>query len=188
MRHSPINRALEPASSREALAELRRPGEDIAAQPKKASGESDQALTHPISDQFLGTSRIDNVKGVIEARRLRTTYLADDLFADPAWDILLDLFHSEMSQKPVSVSSLCTASAVPATTALRWIKTMTERGLITRRGDTKDARRVFVELSPSTSEAMCRYFDAISNGVKKHPLSSAESKSGGARGDERLLG
>src|SRR3546814_1843272 len=44
--------------------------------------------------------------------------------SDPAWDMLLDLYlAAERNTRPVSISSLCIASAVPATTALRWIKT-----------------------------------------------------------------
>jgi hypothetical protein len=100
----------------------------------------------------------DVVRSVIRARRLRSRFFPDDLFADPAWDMLLDLLQAEIAQLRVPVSSLCIAAAVPATTALRWLKTMTDRGLFVRRADPHDGRRVFVELSPSTSLAMRRYF------------------------------
>jgi DNA-binding MarR family transcriptional regulator len=56
------------------------------------------------------------------------------------------------------VSSLCIAAAVPATTALRWLKTMTSQGIFLRRADPHDGRRVFVELAPAASQAMRRYF------------------------------
>lgn len=98
------------------------------------------------------------VGAVIRARRLRGRYFQEELFADPAWDILLDLLHAEASHRRVSVSSLCVAAAVPATTALRWIKTMERQGLITRQDDLLDARRVFIELAPETSLALNRYF------------------------------
>ena len=104
---------------------------------------------------------IETVRHAIKARRLRAQYFDDELFADPAWDMLLDLFESELAQLKVSVSSLCGAAAVPATTALRWIKTMTDVGLFRRRPDPHDARRVFVELSPEASQAMRRYFCAL---------------------------
>jgi DNA-binding MarR family transcriptional regulator len=58
----------------------------------------------------------------------------------------------------VPVSSLCIAAAVPATTALRWVKNMTDTGLFVRRADPHDGRRVFVELSREASVAMRRYF------------------------------
>jgi hypothetical protein len=53
--------------------------------------------------------------------------------------MLLDLLQAEIAQHRVPVSSLCIAAAVPATTALRWIKTMTDVGLFKRRADPHDA-------------------------------------------------
>ena len=100
----------------------------------------------------------DVVRSVIRARRLRARYFRDELFADPAWDMLLDLLQAEIAQHRVPVSSLCIAAAVPATTALRWLKTMVKEGLFLRRADPHDGRRVFVELAPETSHALRRYF------------------------------
>ncbi len=101
---------------------------------------------------------IKTVASVIRARRLRSRYFPEELFADPAWDIMLDLLHAELMQTRVSVSSLCMASAVPATTALRWISSMVQQGLILRHGDPRDRRRVFVELAPDVSLALRQYF------------------------------
>ena len=95
---------------------------------------------------------------MIRARRLRNRYFPDDLFADPAWDMLLDLLQAEIAQLRVPVSSLCIAAAVPATTALRWLKTMVQQGIFIRRADPHDGRRVFVELSSDASLALRRYF------------------------------
>ena len=94
------------------------------------------------------------VRSMIRARRLRAKYLPADLFADPAWDMLLDLLQAEIIQHRVPVSSLCIAAAVPATTALRWIKTMTDRGLLARRADPHDGRRIFIEMTPATSRSL----------------------------------
>lgn len=101
---------------------------------------------------------VEAVRSVIRARRLRTRYFPEDLFADPAWDMLLDLLQAEIAQLRVPVSSLCIAAAVPATTALRWLKGMTDKGIFVRRADPHDGRRVFVELSRDASIAMRRYF------------------------------
>ena len=103
----------------------------------------------------------DLVRSVIRARRLRSRFFEEDLFADPAWDMLLDLLQAEIAQLRVPVSSLCIAAAVPATTALRWLKTMTDKGLFVRRADPHDGRRVFVELAPQASIAMRRYFAEV---------------------------
>ena len=104
---------------------------------------------------------VDTIRSVIRARRLRSRFFAEDLFADPAWDMLLDLFQAELAQLRVPVSSLCIAAAVPATTALRWLKTMTNQGLFVRRADPHDGRRVFVELAPAASLALRRYFAEV---------------------------
>lgn len=98
------------------------------------------------------------VRTVIRARRLRSRYFDDEMFADPAWDMLLDLLQAELAQHRVPVSSLCIAAAVPATTALRWLKTMTQQGMFVRRADPHDGRRVFVELAPNASQSLRRYF------------------------------
>jgi DNA-binding MarR family transcriptional regulator len=100
----------------------------------------------------------ETVRAVIRARRLRSRYFPEHLFADPAWDMLLDLLQAEISHLRVPVSSLCIAAAVPATTALRWLKTMVQEGLFIRRADPHDGRRVFVELAPEASAALRRYF------------------------------
>ena len=103
----------------------------------------------------------DSVRSIIRARRLRDRFMPGDLFADPAWDILLDLLQAEIVQHRVPVSSLCIAAAVPATTALRWIRTMTDREMLLRREDPRDARRVFIELAPNTSVALRHYFAEV---------------------------
>ncbi len=102
------------------------------------------------------------VRSAIRARRLRSRFFAGVMFADPAWDMLLDLLRAELAQHRVPISSLCIAAAVPATTALRWIQSMTDSGLFVRCADPLDGRRVFVELSPGASEAMRHYFAEMS--------------------------
>ena len=114
----------------------------------------------PVTGEVPGVS-IDMVRQVIRARRLRARFFDEELFADPAWDMLLDLLQAEIAQHRVPVSSLCIAAAVPATTALSWFKTMTDVGLFQRRADPHDGRRIFVELSAGASEAMRRYFGEV---------------------------
>jgi len=101
------------------------------------------------------------VKEVIKARRLRDRYFDQELFADPAWDILLELLHAEAAQYRVAISSLCIAAHVPATTALRYIASMTDSGLLRRRPDPSDGRRMFIELTPRASDALHCYFACL---------------------------
>jgi hypothetical protein len=115
----------------------------------------------PVSTEDAPPISAETVRAVIRARRIRSRYFPEDLFADPAWDMLLDLLQAEIAQLRVPVSSLCIAAAVPATTALRWLKTMVSQGLFIRRADPHDGRRVFVELAPDTSHALRRYFAEV---------------------------
>ncbi len=97
------------------------------------------------------------IRSIIRQRRLRDRYFAPDLFADPAWDMLLDLMAARAERVQVAVSSLCIAAAVPPTTALRWIKTMTDVGLFERASDPEDGRRIFIQLSDKAANAMANY-------------------------------
>jgi hypothetical protein len=127
-----------------------------------STGPSAAAPAPPLQTSAAGPEvPLDLVRKVIRARRLRARYFPEDLFADPAWDMLLDLLQAEISHLRVPVSSLCIAAAVPATTALRWLKTMVKQGLFLRRADLHDGRRVFVELAPQTSDALRRYFAEV---------------------------
>ena len=103
----------------------------------------------------------DTILKVIRGRRLRGKYFDETLFADPAWDMMLDLLQSEIAQHRVPVSNLCIAAAVPATTALRWLKMLVGQGLFVRRADPHNGRRVFVKLAPDTSHALRRYFAEV---------------------------
>lgn len=91
---------------------------------------------------------------IISERRRRERTLGSELFADPAWDMLLDLYAAHHERRNVSVSSLCIAAAVPATTALRWIKTMTDKGMLWRAADANDGRRIYISLADHVLEAM----------------------------------
>ena len=101
-----------------------------------------------------------SIRDLIKMRRLRDSFFEAELFADPAWDILLDLMAARLETRTVSVSSLCIAAAVPPTTALRWITAMTESGMLQRQQDPDDARRVFIVLSDAVAAKLKEYFEA----------------------------
>ncbi|WP_300539266.1 winged helix DNA-binding protein [Sphingosinicella sp.] len=101
----------------------------------------------------------------IRKRQARKQFFPAELFADPAWDIMLDLAAARLEGKQVSVSSLCIAADVPTTTALRWIKGMTDAGMLARRSDPEDGRRSFIDLSDKAAEAMDRYIALVDSGA-----------------------
>lgn len=114
-----------------------------------------------------------------DRRRRAKIFRSEDLFGEPAWDILLDLFIAAKERRRVSVTSACIGSAVPSTTALRWITILEKNGLLVREADPGDARRVYVKLSASGYAAMLEYFASASRSVVL--LDESASKSRAAR-------
>lgn len=103
------------------------------------------------------TIRADDIRTMLRLRRQRDHLFAGELFADPAWDMMLDLMAARIERLKVAVSSLCIAAAVPPTTALRWIRTLTELGIFVRVADPTDGRRVFIELSDAAASAVLNF-------------------------------
>lgn len=128
----------------------------------EASDRLLRAIRPPLPDPRL-------VRQIIRHRQLRARYFDGELFADPAWDMLLDLVVARAEHERVSVSSLCIASGVPPTTALRWIGQMVEDGLLERINDETDRRRAFIVLTPKAVDALSRYFASIT-GTRANPV------------------
>ncbi|WP_267432979.1 hypothetical protein [Sphingomonas sp. GM_Shp_1] len=103
--------------------------------------------------------RIRTVEALISARAKRRQYLRPDLFVEPDWDMLLDLYVARLRGRRVSVSSLCIAGNIPPTTALRHIADMVENGEINRTPDPADQRRAFLDLSDDTFARITDWID-----------------------------
>lgn len=101
------------------------------------------------------------VRQVIANRQARGKFFDPALFGDPAWDMLLDLTAAHGEGVQVSVTSLCIAAAVPATTALRWLTQMVESGVFVRVPDPADKRRAFIALSDRSLAGMSGYFASL---------------------------
>ena len=136
------------------------PSRAMSVLAEDMSGRLARATRPPLPDPRL-------VRRIIRQRHLRARFFDGDLFGDPAWDMLLDLTAARAEHTRVSVTSLCIASGVPPTTALRWIGQMTEAGLFQRVEDEADRRRAFVALTDKASDAMARYFAELGAGAAR---------------------
>lgn len=110
-----------------------------------------------LTDQEIGAT----LRLIIASRSLRGRFFPSQLFADPAWDILLDLTRAKLDGQQVSVSSVCIAASVPMSTALRWVRQMTDAGLLRRWTDPKDRRRDLIALTDTTAAHMRDYLAAV---------------------------
>lgn len=102
------------------------------------------------------------IKQIIWRRQLRAKFFPSGLFSDPAWDALLELYMSYLRSAPLSVTSACIATGAPVATGFRWLSRLQGAGLITRAGDSDDARRVQVHLTEPGLGSMSRWLEAVS--------------------------
>lgn len=133
---------------------------------RDAPGLIGYAADPPACNAITGKPRASGtraklVRDYVSRRKMRSELFPCDYFADPVWDMLLDLYAAHHEDRLVSVSSLCIASGVPATTALRWIKTLTSDGSLIRSRDDSDGRRVYIHLGPATHSKLDAYFNAV---------------------------
>jgi DNA-binding MarR family transcriptional regulator len=140
------------------------PKRDFAGQPDGAEPGAGERLARAARPS-LPDPRL--IRRIIRHRQLRARFFEGDLFADPAWDILLDLAAARAEHRRVSVTSLCIASGVPPTTALRWIGQMVEAGLLERVEDEADRRRAFIALADKAADAMARYFAELGSSAAR---------------------
>ena len=103
------------------------------------------------------------LKAIIKARRNRQKYFEGDLFSDPSWDILLELTAAHIENRQESVTSVAIAASVPASTAIRKIRELADRGLVRRWTDPADARRIFVALTDDATKRMLAMLGSVEN-------------------------
>lgn len=141
-------RALALTADHDDAARVRLPGELSGLAMDLASSGLSLAASQP-----CGAVRdyAERVRAYLAARDARHDLIEDDWFADPAWDLLLDLFASEHEGRAVSIGDACIAARVPPTTALRWIDRLTASGALSRHVDPQDRRRTHLTLSPALS-------------------------------------
>ena len=156
---APLPRAVSDTSGEKGNRQLAQLSEEVERIARTLAELSIHEGSAEIEPTALSVASVDGqlVRALLRLRRLHAQHFLPMLFADPAWDILLDLVAARIERRRVAVSSLCIAAAVPATTALRWIAQMTEQHLLVRHPDPRDGRRVFIELSEQAALAMDNY-------------------------------
>ena len=110
------------------------------------------------SEPRLGEAR-HRAARLLQINRSRATVVGTELFADPAWNMMLDLFVRGVDGCSTTVTSACIGADAPSTTALRHLAILVERGLVERRPSPDDHRMHDVRL---TSEGYARMLTLLS--------------------------
>jgi DNA-binding MarR family transcriptional regulator len=96
---------------------------------------------------------------IYQHRRRRNQFIPAQFLGEPSWDMMLELFMQFAGGAKVSTTSLCIASDVPSSTALRHIAQLEEAGLVKRSTSEFDKRVTFIELTDQGVLAVGRYLE-----------------------------
>lgn len=115
----------------------------------------------------ISAARLNVAIGWIRSRACRDKAFGDDLFFDPAWSILLELYVHHRQRTATSITSLCLAAKVPPSTGLRWVALLEKRGLVIREADPFDKRKSYAQLTPDAIARVERALDDTINGNRQ---------------------
>jgi DNA-binding MarR family transcriptional regulator len=117
---------------------------------RPATGKSEVRADND-SEPFVRRAR-----DALEMRRKRIAIFGPQMFAEPAWEMLLILYVSERGQRHTQ-TSLSELSSGSRSTGMRWIEYLVSQEFIFREEHPTDKRRNFVGLSNKGRELLELY-------------------------------
>jgi hypothetical protein len=103
----------------------------------------------------------EQLKELLKARQARANFFGAHLFADPAWDILLQVYVALLDKETLLVSTLLRTSSVPATTMLRWVRALEQDGWLEHNREPLEHPQSFLKLSAAGKLGMERYLASV---------------------------
>jgi len=125
---------------------------DVAAQNAE---EGERSVVHALERD--GDIGLFVAEDLYNQRQRRREFFGEELFGEPAWDMLLDLYTAEKRNDRVCVTAACIGANCSGTTGFRRLQQLEEHGLLVREADPKDANRSFVRLSEKDHVQMANY-------------------------------
>lgn len=115
-------------------------------------------LRHPLE---LGE---DHILSILMARRGREEIFGRNLFSDPAWDILLELYAAHLGERRMSVADLTRTIDSPASTVARWVHALAEHDLVTSERPEREFHRGGLALTEKAVTTMKRLAEHWASG------------------------
>jgi len=121
----------------------------------------DEPPARPEAETILEPVSAATVEAIIRQRALRASHVPEELLADAAWDMLLELMHAELTERRVPAPILCKAAGVSTSVGRRWIDVLLSKGLCTRTAGADDPDESFIQLSDKGRKAMRGYLNDL---------------------------
>jgi DNA-binding MarR family transcriptional regulator len=105
----------------------------------------------------------DHIVSILIARRGREGTFGANLFSEPAWDVLLELYAAKLGMRTMSLSDLAKATGVPPSTTERWVRLLEARGFVASEQEGRresEARICLTELGASKMKNLADHWGA----------------------------
>lgn len=150
------------------MADEGRTRNDLAAALRRIAAALDgsaKAAPAPAPRAERPTDRVasETARRMLEAIDLRSQYFDGELFSDPAWSLMLDIYGQMSRGRRTSLAGAAGSARAPVNTAQRWINLLTERGFLVQKTEGRDPKRVYVELSPDLFDCMTAYLGQVAS-------------------------
>lgn len=126
--------------------------------PQTFEGRADASTRTPEFD--VNTMSVGVLKSLRSLHRARTANLPEGLPVEASWEILLDLYVSELRMERTSLTAIGGSSGVSLTSALRRIQELEGKDMIARIPDKKDKRRAAAQLTEKGRHAVQSFIRA----------------------------
>jgi DNA-binding MarR family transcriptional regulator len=114
------------------------------------------------SDKLTEECRMRRIaERLLRQRQQRSDYVSSTLFAEPGWDMLLELYVIENSGSSTAASALLPHSAITKSTKARWLDHLEQLRLVRRRAHPLEPDTEFVELTNEGARELERYLSSI---------------------------
>lgn len=101
----------------------------------------------------------DHILSILTALRARDAIFGPNLFSDPAWDVLLELYAAKLGGRKMTPRDIALAIDMPESTTARWVAVLKERDLVASQVDHDEQFRRWMILTAEGALRMKRLAD-----------------------------